>query len=143
MPVFLDHATVIAVLCGLGIGLAFGLIAMALSDGLGHRRLSRRLHTVGDQARGIVTASAVAARSLSKRESATPGIDRIARRWLPRKDALDARLARTGMSISIGQYSIAMLAIGATVTIAVAVLSPITLPACALIGLFVAVLVPH
>jgi tight adherence protein B len=143
MPVFLDHATVIAVLCGLGIGLAFGLIAMALSDGLGHRRLNRRLHTVRDQARGIVTASAVAARSLSKRESATPGIDRIARRWLPRKDALDARLTRTGMSISIGQYSIAMLAIGATVAIAVAVLSPITLPASILVGLFVAVLLPH
>ncbi|HEV2303556.1 MAG TPA: type II secretion system F family protein [Stellaceae bacterium] len=143
MPAFLDHATSIALLCGLGIALTFGLIVLALSDGSGHRRLKRRLAVVRDQARGLVTASAVAARSLSRRESATPGIDRIARRWLPRKDALGARLARTGMSISIGQFAIAMLATGAVVSGALAAAAPIGLPASVLVGLFVGVALPH
>src|SRR5579863_5567060 len=143
MPAFLDSATSIALLCGLGIGLAFGVLALAFRDGFGDRRSKRRLFAVRDQARGIATASAGATRSRSRRESATPGIDKIAKRWLPRKEALSARLTRTGMSISIGQYAMAMLVIAAVVSATTAALAPIALPACILVGLFVAVLLPH
>jgi tight adherence protein B len=139
----LDQVTAIALLCGLGIATAFGVVALALSDGAGQRRYKRRLHAVRDQARGIVTPSAQATRSLSRRQSATPGIDRIARRWLPRRDALGARLARTGMQISIGQYSMAMLITCAVFTIALWVIAPIGLPASLLVGVIAAIALPH
>ena len=143
MPAFLDQATSIALLCGLGIGLAFGLVALGFSDGYGYRRWKRRLYSVRDQARGISVAGTVAARSLSRRESATPGIDKIAKRWLPRRDALSARLQRTGMSISIGQYALAMLVIGGVVTLALAVFTPLGLFASLLVGLLCGVGLPH
>ena len=139
----LDQATTIALLCGLGIATAFGLVAMALSDGAGQRRFKRRLHAVRDQARGSATPSALATRSLSRQQSATPGIDKIARRWLPRRDVLSARLARTGMQISIGQYSMAMLVTCALTTIALWVIAPIGLPASFLVGVLVAIALPH
>ena len=41
--------------------------------------------------------------SLTRRESATPGIDRIFQ-LLPRREMLVERLARTGREISVGQY---------------------------------------
>ena len=52
-----------------------------------------------------------AARSIARPQSATPKIDRIARQWLPRREMLAARLARTGRRISVGQYVIASLAV--------------------------------
>ena len=46
-------------------------------------------------------------RSLARRESATPTMDRLVKGWLPRRELLDARLARTGRAITVGHYSMA------------------------------------
>ena len=101
----MDPITLAAVGVGLAAGLGFVMIA-AVVEGPGSRRLARRLQQV--KARKSVTGGGRAAagpvRSLSRRESKTPGMDRLARRWLPRRDALAARLTRTGREITIGQY---------------------------------------
>jgi tight adherence protein B len=114
----LDAASVIGLLCGLGVATTFGLIAFALADGPGARRYKRRLVTVNRRARGVVEATPTSTtRSLSRRESATPTMDRIVRAWLPRRDVLVARLARTGREITIGQYAMVTVGLSAAATI--------------------------
>src|ERR1700752_2827096 len=105
MDIPLDPETLLIICGALGVGFVFFLTATALSDGLSGRRFQRRLNTVRDRAQGIPSPAAVAARSLARQQSATPTIDRFARQWLPRRDILAARLARTGRAISVGQYT--------------------------------------
>ncbi len=62
--------------------------------------------------------STAATQSLARLQSATPNIDRVARRWLPRREILAARLARTGRSITIGQYALTMIGVAALATVA-------------------------
>jgi tight adherence protein B len=80
----------------------------------GSRRYTRRLQQLSDR-RGEGQLVAEQVRSLSRRESATPGIDRVLSRLLPRRQALVERLGKTGYQISVGQY---MLATIGTVVIA-------------------------
>src|SRR5712691_11906969 len=117
MGVVLDLETSIAIACAIGVVLTFCLTAYAFNDVFGGRRLKRRLTTVRARAQGIASPDAVATRSLSRQQSATPKIDRIARRWLPRRDILAGRLTRTGRSISVGQYAIVMIGVAALTTI--------------------------
>jgi tight adherence protein B len=105
MPMTVDP-TLAAVALGVILLTAFGLLAAAFSGGVTDRRYKRRLNQIRERAKGTSRAAAGAARSLARRESTTPGLDRLAQRWLPRRDMLAARLARTGRSISIGQYAI-------------------------------------
>ena len=70
------------------------------------RRYSRRLKAIYDRANGGGAPVAAATQSLARVQSTTPNIDRVARRWLPRREILAARLARTGRAISIGQYAL-------------------------------------
>jgi hypothetical protein len=113
-----DLETSIAIACAACVGLTLLAVAYALSEGASGRRFKRRLAGVRDRAQGVVSVETVAARSLSRQQSATPKIDRIARRWLPRRDVLLHRLARTGRAISVGQY--------AMTTVGVAVLAAVT-----------------
>ena len=101
----LDPDTLLVVCAAVGVGFVFYLTATTLSDGLSGRRVKRRLSAVRDRAQGLPSPAAVAARSLSRQQSATPTMDRIAWQWLPRRDILAARLARTGRAISVGQYT--------------------------------------
>src|SRR5215471_7093495 len=103
MGVGLDPDTLIAVICAVGVALAFGLVMLALESGT-ERRYRRRLNSVYARVRGNSSAEGAAVRSLSREQSATK-LDRIARDWLPRRELLAARLARTGRSISIGGYA--------------------------------------
>src|SRR5690242_17504984 len=105
-----DESTLIA----LPLGLAISLVAtMALASATGPviRRYKRRLREVGARKRGVVAGGGTVARSLSRRESATPTMDRIVRRWLPNRDVLAQRLARSGRNITIGQYALTTLAL--------------------------------
>ncbi|MBV8888141.1 MAG: hypothetical protein JO305_00575, partial [Alphaproteobacteria bacterium] len=117
MGAVLDPTTAIALVCGLGVALTFGLVAFALADGPGARRYKRRLQGINRRARGVREAGAIATRSLSRRESATPTMDRIVRRWIPHRDILAQRLARTGREITIGHYSLATLGLVAVVAV--------------------------
>src|SRR5262245_52363601 len=113
MGVLLDLETSIAVVCAIAVAFAFCLAAFVLSDAFGGRRFKRRLATVRDRAQGVPLADAVVTRTLARQQSATPKIDRIARRWLPRRAVLAARLASTGRSISVGQYVMACIGLAA------------------------------
>ena len=99
-----DPATLVAIISAIGVFLTFGTVALALSDSANRRRHKRRLNSVRDRAQGVPTPDAAATRSLSLQQNAT-SLDRLARRWVPRRDLLAARLARTGRSISIGRYA--------------------------------------
>ncbi|HZT89748.1 MAG TPA: type II secretion system F family protein [Stellaceae bacterium] len=141
----LDQNTAIALLCGLGVALSFCFVAFAFADGGAvTRRYKRRLGGIGQRAKGISTAPAqtTAARSLSRRESATPTMDRLVRAWLPKRELLAQRLARTGREITIGQYTLTTLGLIAAVTVA-AGLYGLRFGQCALIGIAIGTAVPH
>jgi tight adherence protein B len=105
MPDLFDPVTIAALLIGLVTGLGFLVVAAALAM-RNSRRLARRLQAVKDR-KSSTFADRMPTRSLARRESATPRMDQIARRWLPRRDMLIARLERTGRTISLGQYMMA------------------------------------
>jgi tight adherence protein B len=139
----LDLETAIVIVSAIGVASTFCLVAFALSGAFGGRRLKRRLVTVRARAEGIPLPDAVAARSLSRQQSSTPKIDRIARRWLPRREALASRLTRTGRSISVGQYAMVMIGVAALSAIGLACTTRIGLIPCLLVGLLIGMALPH
>jgi tight adherence protein B len=139
----LDLETSVAIVAAIGVALTFWLMAFALGDIFGGRRLKRRLVTVRARAQGLPSPDAVAARSLSRRQSATPKIDRFARRWLPRREVLAVRLARTGRAISVGQYAMVVIGLTALSAISLAGTGRIGVIPCLLIGLLIGMALPH
>jgi tight adherence protein B len=103
----IDPITIMAL--GLGVMAALSVVLVAgILGGADARRYRRRLATVASGRKTEAGASGTPeARSLSRRESATPVIDRIVKRWLPHRELLDARLARTGRAITVGHYAMA------------------------------------
>ncbi len=85
---------------------ALGLVALlTLLAGLvlgGGRSQGRRLDAVVERARGAAAVTATLRRDDS--DSTIPGLDRLVKRYLPRRAALRQRLARTGRGLSPGQY---------------------------------------
>src|SRR6266851_5785686 len=114
----LDPATAIALVIGLMVAMTMVLVVVAV-QAAGSRRYTRRLQEVTLRktlpARG---GGNTPVRSLARRESATPGIDRIFR-LLPRRELLIERLARTGREISVGQYMLVTIAVIAVATVGV------------------------
>jgi tight adherence protein B len=103
----LDPMTIMA----LGFGIMAALVvvlAAGILGGSSARRYRRRLAMVaGGKKTSSETPGAPETRSLARRESATPLMDRFVKSWLPRRDLLDARLARTGRAITVGHYAMA------------------------------------
>ncbi len=122
--------------------LVFAAIVLVFSQ-LAARRYKRRLKTVYDRAKSGGGAVPAAAQSLARIESTTPNIDRVARRWLPRREILAARLERTGRAISIGQYALTMVGLAVIGALAVFYLTPLGLTPSTLIGVLLGIWVPH
>jgi tight adherence protein B len=146
----IDPTTAIALALGAGAALVFALLMSAGRGGGGWRRYRRRLQSIRERAKGVTAAPEAAGttRSLARRESATPRIDRVVRRWLPRRELVAARLQRTGRPISIGQYLIGVSVGSGVMTIVIWVataiwLAPIGLPASFLVGLVIVVAASH
>jgi tight adherence protein B len=139
----LDLETAIVLACGAFVALILCIIAYAMSEGAAGRRFRRRLAGVRDRAQGVVSVEAVATRSLARQQSATPRIDRIARQWLPRRDVLAQRLARTGRAISVGHYAMTMLGLALLVAISLACATRIGVVASLVVGLLVGIALPH
>lgn len=97
------NADPVLLLAGAG---ALALVALLiLLAGLlfgGGRAQRKRLQAVAERARGPTIATASLRRSDT--DSAIPGLDRLVKRYLPRRAALRQRLSRTGRAISPGQY---------------------------------------
>lgn len=145
MPGALNPTLLIAIGSGLVTALIFGLV-VALASGPNTRRYKRRLRSVTARKDGATAIAAPSAptRSLSRRQSATPGMDRLFRSWLPRRDVLVQRLERTGRTISIGQYM--MVTLGLSVVVAALIgsfVGQIGVLGAVLLGLAAGVLVPH
>jgi len=103
----LDGAMIIALGFGAVAALAV-VLAAGVFGGAGERRYRRRLGLVAGGKKAMTDPTArPEARSLSRRESATPMMDRFVKRWLPHRELLDARLARTGRPITVGHFAMA------------------------------------
>jgi tight adherence protein B len=143
MNLSLDPETTIAVGCGLAVTLLIWLIASALRDSIDGRRFQRRLSAVQDRARGLTIQAETVQRSLARRQSATPHIDRIARQLLPRRDVLAARLARTGRSISVGQYFVGIIGLSLLSAAGLMLGASLGIIPDVLIGFLIGLALPH
>ena len=105
----IDPATLMALGLGAVTALCFTFV-VGLAGGSNARRYRRRLASVSSSKRTAATAAnrgTPEQRTLARRESATPILDRYIKPWIPRRDLLDARLARTGRAITVGHYAAA------------------------------------
>jgi tight adherence protein B len=139
----LDPLTEIAVAIGLMSGISLLLVVAAFPGG-GSRRFTRRMQEVATRKTQAANARGgdPQRRTLTRRESATPGIDRIFR-LLPRREALVERLGKTGRTISVGQYMMVMLGIVAVLTVALLIFTDFGLVPDLLIGIACGVFIPH
>ena len=137
----LDPTLIIALGCTLTLAAMIGLVVSAVSSPA-ERRYKRRLREVAARKGGAVAASRVAARSLSRRETSTPIMDQLAR-WMPRRDILKLRLARTGRDITIGQFALATLVVLLVVGLAMKLFVGLAFGSSAMIGVFAAIALPH
>jgi tight adherence protein B len=143
MAIPFDLETSIALACAASLALILCLVVYAVSEGANGRRFKRRLAGVRDRAQGVVSAEAAVTRSLARQQSATPRIDRIARQWLPRRDMLAHRLARTGRRISVGQYSMTGVGLAVLAAFTLACTTPIGVVASLAVGLLIGTALPH
>jgi tight adherence protein B len=139
----LDPTMIMAL--GLGLTVALGVVlAVGTLGGGKARRYRRRLAMVASGRKATTQAAgAPEARSLSRRESATPMMDRVVHRWLPHRELLDARLARTGRPITIGHYAMATAILIVVTVAATRMFSGLLFVPSLLIGLAVGVGLPH
>jgi tight adherence protein B len=132
--------TILAVMIGVMSGVSLLLIAAAIPRGAS-RRYMRRLQAVSTQ-RQALSGDATPARSLTRRGSNTPGIDRFFR-LLPRREALVERLGRTGYEISVGQYMIGSIGVILAFTVALIVAAGFSLVPSLMLGIALGILIPH
>ncbi|HEY3910095.1 MAG TPA: type II secretion system F family protein [Stellaceae bacterium] len=137
----LDPIDWLAALSAVAVVASFVAAAVAVGNGAVRRRFKRRLNMVRDRAKGVPVAAQAA--RLARAQSATPNLDRVARRWLPRRELLAARLARTGKTITIGQYALVIAGAAALSALGLIGLTRLGTATCALVGLFLGMAIPH
>jgi tight adherence protein B len=137
----LDPATEIALVIALMVGLALVLGVAAFSDG-NSRRFRRRLQEVASRKAQPSRPGDGQRRSLTRRQSATPGIDRLFR-LLPRREMLVERLAKTGRTISVGQYMLVVIGLTVGVSGAIFVSAGFGAAPSLLFGAAIGVFIPH
>lgn len=135
-----DPTTEIALFIGAMSGVTMLLLIAAFAGG-GSRRFTRRLQEVAVQ-KAAERRGNTPARSLTRRDSATPGIDRIFR-LLPRREALVERLAKTGHQISVGQYMMATIGTILVLSVLIMIFAGLNLVGSLLFGSAVGVFIPH
>jgi tight adherence protein B len=140
----LNPATEIAIAIGVLSGIILLIVTFAFADA-DQRRFTRRLQEVTTRKEGAAAAPRTGdaqQRSLTRRESATPGIDRLFS-LLPRREVLIERLSRTGREISVGQYMLATIATIAVITAGIVIFSKLTLVPSLMFGLALGLFIPH
>ena len=141
MPTMLEPLTVAALLIGLATAGGFLLVAAAVEGPVGRRRLTRRLEAVKGQKRGAASGDKEV-RSLSLRENVSK-MDQVARRWVPRRELLLARLERTGRAISIGRYMVFTLIMIGIIAIGCVIGAGLPMAPSLLVGVGLGVGIPH
>ena len=140
----LDPVTTIAIAIGVLSGITILLFATAFAGG-GQRRFTRRLQEVSNrktETGGGRSTTQSEQRSLTRRSSATPGIDRIFR-MLPRRTLLVERLSRTGREISVGQYMMVTIGVIVVVTLGILIFGSFGLVPSLMFGIAVGMFIPH
>jgi tight adherence protein B len=140
MPGILDPVTLAALVIGLMTGAGFLLVAAGVEGG-NSRRLVRRVEALKGNKKGAATGEA-AVRSLSRRDNATR-MDIVARRWLPRRDMLIARLERTGRPISIGKYMVLTIVLSSILAMVLMTFAGLQPPPGLLLGAGLGIAIPH
>ncbi len=138
----LNPDDLVALLAAAGALLTFAVVLLAFGR-VARRRYRRRLKSVCGHAKGGGAPVTPATQSLARLQSTTPNIDRVARRWLPRRELIVARLERTGRSISIGKYALTMIGVAGIAAVALIALTSIRIVPAALLGLFLGMALPH
>jgi tight adherence protein B len=141
MPALLDPLTVAALVVGLATAAGFLLVAAAVEGPGGRRRLARRVDAVKGQKRGAASGDKEV-RSLSMRGNISK-MDQVARRWMPRRELLVARLERTGRSITIGRYMVFTIILACTIAAGIAIGAAVPVLPSLLVGLGLGVAIPH
>jgi tight adherence protein B len=141
MPLLLDPLTVAALAVGLATATGFLLVAAAVEGPVGRRRLARRLDAVKGQKRGAASGDKEV-RSLSMRGNISK-MDQVARRWMPRRELLVARLERTGRSITIGQYMVFTLILAGIIAAGITSGAGLPVLPSLLVGVGLGVALPH
>jgi tight adherence protein B len=137
----LDATTEIALIIGVMSGLTIILIGAAFAGG-GSRRFNRRLLEVTTRETSTARSGGPERRSLTRRDSATPGIDRFFR-MLPRREMLVERLMKTGRTISVGQYMMVTIGVIAGLTVVLLIFTSFGLLPNLLIGIALGIFIPH
>src|SRR5260221_9912980 len=101
----MDPTTEMALFIGAMSGLTMILIAAAFAGGAS-RRFNRRLQEGATEKASTQRHGNDPVRSLTRRSSSTPGIDRYFS-MVARREALIERLSQTGREISVRQYMLA------------------------------------
>jgi tight adherence protein B len=100
-----DPFILFAIAGGFGaVALVIVLAAMALASGRG--RASKRVTAIAKRWQPEAAAASGGTLRKDVAESGFGGLDRFARNWLPRREALRARLDRSGRNITLGKYII-------------------------------------
>jgi tight adherence protein B len=144
MNALLDPTTAVALGLGLMTALLFGVVAVA-ANGVSGRRYRRRLALVstGKKRATNQVAGSQETRSLSRRETSTPMMDRFVKSWLPRRELLVARLERTGRPITVGHYALGTAGVAVVTTLCVIIFAHLNFMPSLLVGLAVGVILPH
>lgn len=100
-----DSQFIVFVIAG-AVALAFVLVAAALMSASGSNAQSRRLEQVKLRGSGKRSTSGHIAIKRGEATGALGGIERTVAPWMPRKEALQARLERTGKKMTIAHYVI-------------------------------------
>jgi tight adherence protein B len=141
----IDPATLAAFAAAAFVALGGFLIAHALTN-TDRRRLKTRLARAAGKAvarRAADTGTAYVSLRRDTSSDRMRRLDAVARRILPRPQALRDRLSQTGKKISLGQYGLACLAVGVVAALIRPLFVPLTPPAAVLGAVVVGLSVPH
>ncbi|MHA1113026.1 MAG: type II secretion system F family protein [Alphaproteobacteria bacterium] len=143
MPIAGDGTILILMVAGFAATAGFALVH-AVTGHRTRRRLKRR--TAVMLARHLPANAApatVASLLLSDRLSSIAGLDTLIRRFVPRPGAMRARLARTGLRITVGEYLLFCLLLGGVTTAVRALVFELPLVLALLFGVVTALGPPH
>lgn len=139
----LDPLTVATLAIAFTTGLGVLLVGYSLEMG-GGRRYQRRLTRIKGAASGARPSAAKATyRSIARSDGNKTGIDAAIRQWLPRRKALEERIARTGRSIKVSRYVMFCAGIGVATMLAAMVFGHFRFVSSLMFGIAVGVGLPH
>lgn len=140
-----DIPIALLVLASLAAGLAAYLVLAPLARSDIDKRRDRRIAALRARRGATITRSTPGQRSLllTSTDSSFSSLDKIIKSFMPRPALLRERLSKTGKTISIGEYALACLAIGAIVTLFRSQIMALPLILSVLSGIVIGIGVPH